>query len=340
MTLSIVRPTLALAAALPLVLAACADGPLDTSAAPPEKRPQLALTGTTCTASSCLDMPLMAAVRTYANVRAGSGDEIVLITPGGSVVARLTNDAAKDAEPALSPDRQWVAFVSERDGGGIYVVNVDGTRLRRVVSAKGYDRMIAWSPDGKRLAYTASVGFTNSWDLHELYVINVDGTGQTQLTNDQKHDGSPVFTRDGSRVIFLSEGRNMTYTFATGARAELSGATDWEGRVAISPDGTRIAVMEYHTESVPGGWGGLMKNETVAELVVRDLAGGNRVKLFSTFDNVGLPTFSPDGKTIAYSFDYGSAASVRRIAATGGASTAVTDATHGDAPTTSPSWTY
>ena len=47
-----------------------------------------------------------------------------------------------------------LAFVSHRDGhANIYVVNDDGSKLRRLIASDGEDTSPAWSPDGERLLF-------------------------------------------------------------------------------------------------------------------------------------------------------------------------------------------
>lgn len=62
----------------------------------------------------------------------------------------LTVDSpANDSEPALSPDGQQIAFRSDREGGGIFVVNRTGGIARRITRS-GFNP--TWSPDGSRIA--------------------------------------------------------------------------------------------------------------------------------------------------------------------------------------------
>jgi Tol biopolymer transport system component len=56
---------------------------------------------------------------------------------------------ADDSQPAISPDGRWIAFRSEREGGGIYIASVEGGPARRIADL-GFNP--AWSPDGRELA--------------------------------------------------------------------------------------------------------------------------------------------------------------------------------------------
>ena len=70
----------------------------------------------------------------FASGRDGNS-EIYLMNPDGTEQARVTNNAAEDTFPALSPDATKIVFQSNRDGNGeLYVVNTDGSGTMRVTN--------------------------------------------------------------------------------------------------------------------------------------------------------------------------------------------------------------
>jgi len=84
----------------------------------------------------------------YASRASGNWD-IYLQRIGDANLVNLTkNFVTDDSQPAFSPDGQRIAFRSERDGGGIYVMNVNGDSPVRV-SDFGYSP--SWSPDGEQI---------------------------------------------------------------------------------------------------------------------------------------------------------------------------------------------
>jgi serine/threonine protein kinase/Tol biopolymer transport system component/tetratricopeptide (TPR) repeat protein len=84
----------------------------------------------------------------YASGAAGNWD-IYLQRVGGSNPINLTKDSlADDSQPAFSPDGERIAFRSERDGGGIYLMGATGESIIRI-SDFGYSP--AWSPDGAHI---------------------------------------------------------------------------------------------------------------------------------------------------------------------------------------------
>jgi eukaryotic-like serine/threonine-protein kinase len=84
----------------------------------------------------------------YASRESGNWD-IYLQRVGGTNPIKLTKDsAADDSQPAFSPDGERIAFRSERDGGGIFLMGATGESITRV-SDFGYSP--AWSPDGAEI---------------------------------------------------------------------------------------------------------------------------------------------------------------------------------------------
>jgi serine/threonine protein kinase/WD40 repeat protein len=89
--------------------------------------------------------------RSFAYAKSLDGQMDVLFQQlDGSAPLNLTaGSPVDDTQPGFSPDGRWIAFRSERDGGGIYVASVEGGPARRV-SDLGYNP--AWSPDGREIA--------------------------------------------------------------------------------------------------------------------------------------------------------------------------------------------
>jgi len=175
------------------------------------------------------------------------GAGIAVLRPDGRGLRRLTRDR-RDRSPAWSPNGRRLAF--ER-AGRIYVVNRDGTGLRRVTARPTDARQPAWSPDGRQIAFTREARAV-------ILVVRADGTGQKVLYRggyDATAD-RPAWSPDGRRIAFgLREqgsgsiaviGRSGgAVRYVTDGRDESGGGEpgdspddygpDW------SPDGTRIA---------------------------------------------------------------------------------------------------
>ena len=92
-----------------------------------------------------------------------------------------------------------IAFTSTRDGNWeIYVMNPDGSGLRRMTNNTFTDVHPAWSPDGSKLAFVSNRDGNN-----EIYVMSADGSVQ-RVTNDPADDQGPVWLSDGLSLVFSS----------------------------------------------------------------------------------------------------------------------------------------
>jgi Tol biopolymer transport system component len=137
---------------------------------------------------------------------------------------------------AWFPDGSWIAFCAFTDSKGstgLFVVNPDGTHLKRIVSAATGAVSVQWSPDGKLLAFTSEVGPDD-----QIALIRPDGTGLTRLTDgvDGSKSVAPVWSPDGTKLLFQRklDGRVTLWTMnADGSSKTLLTPTpvaaDWVG---------------------------------------------------------------------------------------------------------------
>ncbi len=103
----------------------------------------------------------------------GPAADIYLQRVSGRNAINLTKRCAKaDIQPAFSPDGTMIAYRSECDGGGIFIMGATGEAARRITTSCFNP---AWSPDSKRLACgSESVNFTptSRGQLSELWIVD------------------------------------------------------------------------------------------------------------------------------------------------------------------------
>lgn len=160
---------------------------------------------------------------------------IRLMRADGHDVRPLTS--GEDWNPSWSPDGKKIAFDRSNPSDGnrdIYVMNADGTGLKRLTSDPSFDADPEWSPDGRKFAF-----YRNG----DIYVMNAsDASGLTQLTSDGAH---PTWSPDGSRIAFWS-GRSGTWgVYAMNANGSglthITSDTMNASNPVWSPDGKSIA---------------------------------------------------------------------------------------------------
>ncbi|MDE0300629.1 MAG: hypothetical protein OXN17_18490 [Candidatus Poribacteria bacterium] len=198
------------------------------------------------------------------------------------------------AENGYASRRTKIAFVSTRDGNPeIYVMDGDGRNLRRVTVNPNVDRLQAWSPDGKKIAFVSNRNNANK-DHTQIWVIDADGKNPIRLTNGLV-DSYPDWSPDGTKIVYDAhlgpEEHNIapagiTVMDADGNNKRL--LTPEGAHPSWSPDGKRIAFISGKN---PGD---------SPQIYVMDVDGRNRTQLTDDFVRKRLPSWSHDGKRIAY----------------------------------------
>ena len=126
--------------------------------------------------------------------------------PDGSEAVNLTPDSdANDALPAYSPDGRWIVFRSTRSGNSeIYLMNADGSNVRRLTETNATNTMPSFSSSGDRIAFVS----TRDGD-YEIYILELgdDGTpgNLERITNSPGRDMHPKFSPDDQWLLFASQ---------------------------------------------------------------------------------------------------------------------------------------
>lgn len=143
--------------------------------------------------------------------------EVYRLSLADRALTRLAGDVqglSHEESPCWSPDGEFFAFTSTRDGNQeLYVAKADGSDVRRLTSDPAIDAHPAWSPDGSAIAFA-----TNRWGDLEIALIAPDGTNLRRLTDSSGLDDYPAWSPDGTRLAFVSNRTGNLEVFVVDAR--------------------------------------------------------------------------------------------------------------------------
>jgi TolB protein len=144
-------------------------------------------------------------------------------------------DTVHNFLPAFSPDGTRLAFMTNRDGNmEIYVVNRDGSSLRRVTRHPGNDSTPTWSPAGNQIAFTSDRSGSP-----QIYIVDADGIGQPRRITSESWADRATWSpapyneiayagRNGPgfdiKIFSLEQGQIRTITDSTGSNESPSWA--------------------------------------------------------------------------------------------------------------------
>ena len=82
-----------------------------------------------------------------------------------------------------------ITFTAKRDNNyDIYVMNADGSDLKRLTHDPVVEWAPSWSPDGKEIIFQRVISGEND---SEIYIMNADGSDKRRITNNSEYDGQP-----------------------------------------------------------------------------------------------------------------------------------------------------
>jgi serine/threonine-protein kinase len=139
---------------------------------------------------------------------------IFAVNPDGTGLVPLT-PGPQDGTFGAPPSADRLAYVSATTEGGrdIFLLDLRGGGITRLTHTPTlYKEGVAFSPDGKQIAFTR----IDPGQLEAIFVMNADGTGVRRLSQGGHYDFLPRWSPDGKRIGFTSgrDGSFGVYTMA------------------------------------------------------------------------------------------------------------------------------
>ncbi|MGB8951088.1 MAG: S9 family peptidase [Candidatus Aminicenantales bacterium] len=226
------------------------------------------------------------------------------------------------SDPQIEPRGDWVAFVvSQFDenrsmNSELWLVSADGKTLQQITKNPGPDSTPRWSPDGKILAFLSRQGADKST---QVYFYSLANKSLERITHEEGNIRDMKWSPDGRMFAFLKEdapseaekkqkeGGDDGYVVDkdfTHTRLWIMNASGGEARSVTlrnqtvflfnwSPDGKELAVQASPLPTAEG-------NEYQSHLGLVDVQTGEEKILDAKINALAAPSFSSDGKWIAY----------------------------------------
>ena len=238
-----------------------------------------------------------------------SADDKQLIFPSGHrILFSSTHAASPDCPPKPDYSRGYVWPIYNTYQ--IYTANPDGSDMRQLTHAAGYNAEATITRDGKHIVFTS----TRNGDL-DIYTMDADGSNVKQLTDELGYDGGPFWSYDGKKIVYRAEHprspeqvKDYKDLFAQGLirpgnleiwvmdadgsnkhQVTHNGAANFAPY--FFPDGKRIIFASNQADSNNG-------RDFDLYVISEDGTGQERITFHPDFD--GFPMFTSDGKRLVW----------------------------------------
>jgi Tol biopolymer transport system component len=182
----------------------------------------------------------------------------------GNVLRRLTDAPGYDAEGSWSPDGGTIVFASNRHAYTdelsdeqraaldkdasrfmeLYIMDDDGSNVRRLTESDGYDGGPFFSADGERIVWRR---FDAGGKVAEIWTMRADGSDKRQITDLGVMSWAPFFHPSGDYIVFANNaqgyGNFELYIVDSEGQSEpvrVTHSEGFDGLPVFTPDGNRL----------------------------------------------------------------------------------------------------
>lgn len=221
-----------------------------------------------------------------------SGRRIRLFARAAALLLALSLLPAAPASAAFPGRNGKIAFGAE---GKIYVIQPDGTGLRRLPLGPGPVGTPSWSPSGRRIAFTCDGGSRRD---AEICLARPDGSRRRTLTSNGVTDADPSWGPDGTTILFTrAEG---PYGAPGDHLIALDLATRTERVLLYQPHGIFTPRWSPDGNTIAYSALGPLGRLAMDIFTIAADGSGTETNLTNSSESEGSPSWSPDGQRIAF----------------------------------------
>jgi len=201
-----------------------------------------------------------------------------------------------DFDPDISSDGNLIVFSSLRHSPNpdLYIKQTDGATTTRLTSDPASEIQPCFSPSGDKVAYATNRA--GNWDI---WVIGVDGTNPVRMTTDVSNDIHPSWSADGKYIVYCSFGTRSQQWELWIAEADSPSTKKWIG-YGMFPEWNPNPKINKITFQLARFRGSQWFSIWTVDMV--DGQARFPTEIVSSISHACIcPSWSPDGKQIAYS---------------------------------------
>ncbi|MGI9433637.1 MAG: M28 family peptidase, partial [Geminicoccaceae bacterium] len=190
---------------------------------------------------------------------------------GSGEPINLSDTLGYDAEGSYAPDGREILFASNRHAYSeqltadekahlekdasffmdLYIMNADGSNVRRLTDTPGYDGGPFFSADGEKIVWRR---FAEDGHSAEIYIMNRDGSGEQRITDLGAMSWAPYFHPSGDYVIFATSvhgfGNFELYIVDSAGERDpvrVTSAESFDSLPVFAPDGLKVTWASART---------------------------------------------------------------------------------------------
>jgi serine/threonine protein kinase len=234
----------------------------------------------------------------YSKVVDGNADLFLQRVAGSKPINLTTDSPADDSQPAFSPDGQQIAFRSEREGGGIFLMGATGESVRRLTDF-GFNP--TWSPDGREIAVATEGAFDPRMRFSLSKIVRIDIATGAQRPLAVQDGVQPAWSPNGLRIAYWGiaqpGNRRAIWTVPADGGAPVTVVDDafYNWSPAWSPDG-RFLYFASNRRGSMNLW----------RVAIEERSGrvlGPPQPVTTSSEGSALPSLSRDGRRLIFAAD-------------------------------------